>query len=329
MKEAKRSGHGASSVMSRRTAIASGLALACATGWTTSGLAGARKRLFGPGGFPLGISLYMLGEFYAKDPDGSLEAVARIGFREVETDIDTHPARDLKRALRRNRLKCSNVLVLPMPLRGGMSLKSDTGLLAGTVHALGAEYLTCALFPLPEDEEGRVPANEKPSQMLARAMGRLTADHWHRTADYLNRHGTEFRRHGVKFAYHNHNVEFARYGDTDGLSILLKNTDPNLVSFEMDAGWVAAAGRDPVEILKANPGRFRLMHVKDLVQGHTPNTIMRAQTPEVGAGVIDWPRILPVAIECGVRHFAVEQEPPYTGAPIDSARKSYAYLSQL
>ena len=289
----------------------------------------APRRLFGPGGRALGISLYMLGEFYAKDPDGALEAVARIGFREVETDIGVHPTADLRRALDRNRLRCTNVLILPMPISGRMSLQTDRGAVASAVHAVGAEYLTCSLFPLPEDAGGNVATAEPPGRMIARALERLTADHWHRTADTLNRHGAEFRRHGLRFAYHNHNAEFARYGDTDGLTILLQNTDPALVSFEMDAGWVAAAGRDPAEILKANRGRFRLMHVKDLAPRHKANTVLRTETPEVGSGVIDWPVVLPAAVECGVRHFAIEQEPPFTAPPIESARKSFDYLAKL
>jgi sugar phosphate isomerase/epimerase len=314
--------------MSRRAAMATGLASLLAGG-VASGRKPARQPLFGQGGHPLGISLYMLGDFYAKDLNGALDAVAGIGFREVETDIDAHPADSLRRSLERNNLRCPNVLVLPMPLAGRMGLQTDPGRLAESAHAIGAEYLTCTLFPLPPEEPGQAPADEPPSRMLARAFARLDADHWHRTADYLNLRGAEFRRHGLKFAYHNHNAEFARYGDTDGMTILLQNTDPSLVWFEMDAGWVAAAGRDPVELLNAYRGRFRLMHVKDLAQGHTPNTVMRAVTPEVGAGVLDWKLILPAAIAAGVRHFAVEQEPPYTIPPIEAARKSYAYLSTL
>jgi len=314
--------------MSRRTAIAAGLAAALASG-AALGRQPSSRRLFGPGRLPLGISLYMLGDFYAKDLEGALSAVSLIGFREVETDIDAHPAAALRRALGRNGLHCPNVLVLPMPLAGRMSLQSDPGALAEAAHTVGAEYLTCTLFPLPPERPGQAVASEPPSRMLARAFANLDADHWHRTADYLNRRGQEFGRHGLKFAYHNHNPEFARYGDTDGLAILLQNTDPRLVSFEMDAGWVAAAGRDPVEILNANHGRFRLMHVKDLARDHTPNTVMRATTPEVGSGVVDWPQVIPAAIACGVRHFAIEQEPPYVAPPIESARKSYRYLMGL
>ncbi|WP_176943522.1 sugar phosphate isomerase/epimerase [Sphingomonas sp. YR710] len=315
--------------ISRRTALAGGLSAALASTIPGRGSARTRGRLFGPGGHALGISLYMLGDFFTANPEEALEAVAKIGFREVETDLGTTSSADLRRILDRNGLRVPNVLVLPIQIPGRMSLQTDSGVLASAAHALGAEFLTCALFPLPSEDDEKASAAETPGRMIGRALARLTADHWHRTADYLNRRGAEIRRHGLKFAYHNHNAEFARYGNTDGLTILLQNTDPKLVSFEMDVGWVAAAGCDPVAILKANPGRFRLMHVKDLAPGHKPNTVLRTETPEVGAGVIDWPAILPIAAACGVRHFAIEQEPPFTAPPIEAARRSFDYLIKL
>ena len=101
------------------------------------------------------------------------------------------------------------------------------------------------------------------------------------------------------------------------------------INLYMDVGWVVAAGHDPVQLLKAYPGRFRLMHVKDVASTHRVNTELRIVTTEVGTGIIDWQRVLTTAVGAGVEHFAVEQEPPYAMPELEAARKSYAYLNRL
>ncbi|CAN7432532.1 sugar phosphate isomerase/epimerase [Phenylobacterium sp. LjRoot225] len=313
-------------IISRRAALGAAFTTALAA----AGPGHAARLLFGRGGPPIGINLYMVEAAYRADADGTLETLAKIGFREVETGLDTVPAERIRAALTRSGLRCANLGILPRPLRGGLSLESDAGLLARSVHTVGAEYLTLTLFPLPDGVQMRPMAGEDVPRMLARVAASLTADHWKKTAELLNAKGAAFKRQGVKFAYHNHNPEFAPLGETNGLAILLENTDPGLVHFQMDAGWVVAAGRDPVEILRAYPGRFRLMHVKDIAPGHQVNTVFKAETTEVGSGVIDWRRVLGAARASGVRHFALEQEPPYSRMPpIEAARKGYEFLSKL
>lgn len=290
----------------------------------------AARRLFGPGGLPIGINLYMVAQSYRSDPEGVLQALAQIGFREFETDLSVHPPERIRAARLRAGLACASVSVLPQPLRGGPSLETEPGVLAQAVRMAGADYLVCTLFPLPAGVEMRPMAGEGVEQMLARIARSLTADHWKRAADLFNAKGEALRREGVRLAYHNHNPEFAPLGETNGLAILLEHTDPRAVSFEMDAGWVVAAGHDPVEILRAYPQRFRLMHVKDIAPTHQVNTVLKADTTEVGSGVIDWKRVLPAAAASGVKHFSIEQEPPYSRMPpIEAARKGYEFLSRL
>ena len=112
-------------------------------------------------------------------------------------------------------------------------------------------------------------------------------------------------------------------------SLLLRETDPELVYFEMDVGWVAAAGVDPVQLLKAHSGRFRLMHIKDIKPETRPNTALEMDPTEVGTGAIPWTRVLPEALTAGVHSFYVEQEPPFALPRLDSVRKSFQYLSAL
>ncbi len=310
--------------MDRRAVLAGGLGAL-----SLPGLALASRPFFGGAGPRLGINLYMLAAQWAKDVDGTLAAVAQIGFREIETSLDHHSAQEIRAGLDRAGLGCANIGILPKAWRGGPSLETDIGTLAAAVHTIGATYLTCTLFPLPDGVEMRPAAGESVEAMLARIAALPTADDWKRTADYLNQKGRALRREGVRFAYHNHNPEFAPHGETNGLAILLEHTDPKFVDFQMDAGWVVAAGHDPVELLRAYPDRFRLMHVKDVAPGNHANTSFSVATTAVGSGVIDWPRVLHAAVSSGVQHFAIEQEPPYTTPPIEAARQSFAYLSRL
>jgi sugar phosphate isomerase/epimerase len=289
----------------------------------------AAKLLFERKGRPIGLSLYTIDALYRSDLNAALEAVAEIGFREVEGSLGTHPIELMKPALTRSGLRCSSLSVLPTPLRGGPSLETDAGVLASAIHSVGAEYLSCTLFPLPAGVEMHPLNGESIQQMMVRVARSVSADHWKRTADVLNDKGAQLQRHGVKFAYHNHNPELAPQGETNGLAILLEHTDPALVHFQMDAGWVVAAGHDPVEILRAYPGRFRLMHVKDVATGNQTNTSLQVMTTEVGSGIIDWKRVIHAGLSAGIQHFAIEQEPPFTLAPLEAARKGFTYLSGL
>ena len=313
-------------ILSRRAAVAA----AFSTAALAAAPALAARRLFGPGGLPLGINLYMVAAQYRADPEGTLKALAQIGFRAFETDLSGPSPERVRAAREAAGLACASVSVLPTPLRGGPSLQTDPGELAKAVQVIGADYLVCTLFPLPPGVEMRPKPGESVEQMLARVSQTLTADHFKRTAETLNAKGAAVRREGVKLAYHNHNPELAPLGETNGLAILLENTDPAAVSFEMDAGWVVAAGHDPVGLLRAYPHRFRLMHVKDVAPSHKTNTLLKADTTEVGAGVVNWPRVLRAATASGVKHFSVEQEPPYSRMPpLEAAKAAYGYLSRL
>jgi sugar phosphate isomerase/epimerase len=157
----------------------------------------------------------------------------------------------------------------------------------------------------------------------------MTAQEWKRNADFLNETAARLRRLGLRLGYHNHNIDFAPISGTSGFDILLTETDPSLVQFEMDVGWVTLAGRDPVKELQARPGRYRLMHVKDVSSSTRPNFLLEADSTEVGSGVIDWKRLLPVANSVGVQKFFVEQEPPFRVQPLFAVAKSIRYLKSV
>jgi sugar phosphate isomerase/epimerase len=157
----------------------------------------------------------------------------------------------------------------------------------------------------------------------------MTLDDWKWNADYLNTKGKALQQYGLRFGYHNHNIELAPIGASNGLAEIVKGTDPALVTFEMDAGWVVAAGADPLALLTAYPRRFSAMHVKDIKASTRPNFNLQQDPSEVGQGIIDWKRLLAKAYAANVRQFYVEQEPPFNKPRLESAAISFNYLNGL
>lgn len=280
-------------------------------------------------GLPLGLQLYTVGAELSKDFDGTLSSISKTGYKTVELAglLDRSPT-VWRQALERAQLRCPSSHV---PARGsrGITLNDDLGALAQSAHIMGIGTIVCpsiyvpdrfSLTPLPGEDFGK---------MLTRIRTSMTVDDWKWNADYLNGKGAALQQYGLRFAYHNHNFEFAPVGDTTGMAILLKGTDPKLVSFEMDAGWVAAAGVDPVVLLAKYPGRFTAMHVKDIKASTRPNFDVQQDPTEVGQGTINWKVLLSKAYAANVRQFYVEQEPPFSHPPLESVALSFNYLNAL
>ena len=157
----------------------------------------------------------------------------------------------------------------------------------------------------------------------------MTADDWKAYGDKLNRVGATLKANGLRIAHHNHNLEFVKVGDTTGFDLIVTHTDPALVWFEIDVGWVAAAGHDPVALLRRYPGRFRMMHMKDIKPATVPNNAFK-QVPAIpGTGVLDWPKLLRAARAAEVTGYYVEEEAPFETTRIDAVRRNYRYLSSL
>ena len=195
------------------------------------------------------------------------------------------------------------------------------------MNELGITQAVVPIFPFPLD--ARPAAGEDFMQLLGRIGREMGVDGWKRTADLLNKSGETLKKEGIKLGYHNHNVEFAPVGNTTGWDVLIAQTDPKLVNLELDVGWVAAAGIDPIAEVRRLKGRVALMHVKDIKATTKPNFVLRQDPTEVGSGMIDWKKLLPAAYAAGVRKFYIEQEPPFTMDRFDAVAKSRAYLSSL
>lgn len=193
------------------------------------------------------------------------------------------------------------------------ALKKDAAAAIREAKALGAEFVICPWL-----------APEKRPKTIA-DIQQLASD--------FNAWGEACRAAGLRFGYHPHGYEFlpANDGSKDLLfDVLVRQTKPELVCFEMDVFWVAHAGQDPVSLLSKYPDRWRLMHVKDMRQG-APTGFSTASAPDtdsvaVGQGRFDWKAILTKAQEVGIEHYFLEDETP---APLDCIPASLMYLRAL
>lgn len=149
---------------------------------------------------------------------------------------------------------------------------------------------------------------------------RTNLDDYKTLADRLNKAAPLVKDAGMKLAYHNHDFEFKDWGHGEtGFSILSKQTDPKMVSFEMDIYWVSKAGKDPIALMKEQPGRFKMWHVKDMA-----NTAEKEFT-EVGSGTINYKEIFRYKKLSGMEYFFVEQD--QVKIPVyESITKSYNYV---
>jgi sugar phosphate isomerase/epimerase len=252
--------------------------------------------------------------------------VAAIGYRDIELPglMDRAPA-DLRRAADGVGLAYSSV---HLGLTGkGLNLGDAPQKVADVLGALGAKQVVVPMFPMPPTV--KLQPGDSFGSAVTRGVKAAGEDMWKQLAEQLNQAAAGLKSHGVAVGYHNHSVEFLPIGERSGWEILAGETDPGLVHFEADIGWIVSAGLDPIAFFKRYSGRVRQVHVKDVAKGFIPAPGFATAPAEVGSGQIDWARVLPAAYAAGARHFYVEQEPPFAMPRMESVAKSYAYLAQL
>jgi len=153
-----------------------------------------------------------------------------------------------------------------------------------------------------------------------------TIDHYKKFADKFNLCGEIAKKYGIRFAYHNHEYSFVPMNGIVPQDILMKNTDPAMVDFEMDLYWTRVAGINPIAYMDQFPNRFKLVHVKDFVKVNTPEG---HESCVIGKGTIDYKILLPEVAKRGVQHMIVEQE-AYTGTnELDAARDDATFMKTL
>jgi sugar phosphate isomerase/epimerase len=258
----------------------------------------------------IGLQLYTVREALKRDFDGTLAKIAAIGYSEVELgDFIDDPPKVLHDAFIRHGLVAPSTHV---PYK---SLGEDWPRVIEDSKIIGHTYI---VNPWIDDEV------------------RAQPDGWKRAAETFNRAGEISKKAGIQFAYHNHWLEFIPTADGKlPYDILLDNCDPDLVKMEMDLCWITVGGQDPVKYFARYPGRFPMVHLKDLKKIPALHTVVEgrfagasmAEIADVGSGVIDWKRILSHSGQAGIKHFFVEHDNPKR--PIESVRVSYEYLNRL
>ena len=251
---------------------------------------------------PIGLELYTVRDLFKKDPAGTLKQVAAVGYREVEISPGVE-ARTLKDYLRAAGLTApSGYFEAPKNLE-------DWKKTVDQAHAYGIRYVVVGDNP------------------------HLGADAWKRRADLFNACGRLSAQAGIQFCYHNHFKEFERVDNTTGYAIMLKRCDPQLLKMEMDIFWTIYAGQDPLPYWRDYPGRFPLLHIKDIKKGAAINP---GEGPKespnpfaaVGQGRIDWHRIFAHVSEAGAEHICVEQD-QCDVPPLEAIKISFEYLKNL
>lgn len=287
-------------------------------------------RFFERAGKPIGLQIYTLGPDAGLDIEATFAQVAQIGYRQIELpNMFGKTPVELAAAARNAGLEIASVHLPLVETSGpmGLSLGSDPEQVADALGTLGASWAIAPILLMPDN------FTMGPGESFAVAIGRAVAaageDHWKRSADLLNRKATALAPLGIKVGYHNHNLEFAPIAGTTGWDIMWRETDPGLVFYEVDTGWIATAGLDPVAFLNGARGRVRLLHVKDVAADNPTSFAIGMSPAEVGSGVLDWARILPAAERAGVQHYLVEQEPPFTNPRIEAATRSFTFLDNL
>ena len=157
---------------------------------------------------------------------------------------------------------------------------------------------------------------------------------WKEAAAKFNKAAEASKKAGIQFAYHNHHFEFVKVDGKYAYDILLEETDPKLVQMEMDLCWMNIAGQDPLKYFDRYPGRFPMVHVKDVKKippktGDAPvnfDNVFPKMT-SVGNGVIDFKKIFAQSDKAGIKHYFVEND--YPKSEFDDIRASYEYLHKL
>jgi sugar phosphate isomerase/epimerase len=274
-------------MLNRRTFL-SGLSAAAVAGLSRSARAARLETI--------GLQLYTVRRDLEKDFDGTLAAVAKVGFREVElAGLFGRTPRDFRASLDRNGLRAPSMHVDLPEIRKDFSKTLEAG------TALGVRYVICAWLA-PEE--------------------RKSLDDYKRHIELFNRAGEEAKKAGLQFGFHCHDFEFVPLEGVVPYDLILKETDSARVQMEMDLYWITKAGADPLRYFHQYPGRFPLVHVKDM--DATP----KKDFTEVGKGVVDFKRIFAQSKLAGIRHYFVEQDET-PGPAIESARVSYQYLKTL
>ncbi len=253
---------------------------------------------------PVGLQLYSLREQFAKDVPSTLDKVRSFGIEYVEL-AGTYkiPPEKFKALLDAKGLK---------PISGHFpyeKYRDQVEEVAREAKSLGLQYVGCAWIT------HKSPFDEK-------TMREAIA--------VFNRAGEALTKHGLKFFYHTHGYEFHPHGNGTLFDIMMAETKPEFVRYQMDVFWIVHPGQDPVKLLEKYGNRFELMHVKDMKKGIQTGLLTGQSDVKndvtVGTGMMDWPAILKASQKAGVKWYFIEDESPTSEEQIP---QSLRYLERV
>jgi sugar phosphate isomerase/epimerase len=272
---------------------------------TTLAVAAAEKTVGTGKSFrgPVGLQLYSLRADFAKDVPGTLKTVRDMGFKYVELAGTYNLAPE-----KFKELLAANGLVAIAGHFPYERYRDDAESVAREAKALGLKYAGCAWIPHQGDFD---------EKQCREAIA------------VFNKAGEILAKQGIKFFYHIHGYEFQPYNNGTLFDLLMAETKPKFVTYELDILWVVHPGQDPVALLNKYGKRFELMHIKDLkkgvkgdLSGHTDVT----NDVTLGTGQIDLPAVLKAAKKAKVKWYFIEDESPTVAQQIP---QSLRYLEQL
>jgi len=283
----------------RRSFLAGAAAAMTATGFPT---AWANEKI------QLGIQLYTVRDDLAKDFEGTLKQLHDIGLRLVQSNLTMagRPAPQLRKIYDSFGFTWDSVHA------SGPALRDTPQATIDQAKAVGIKDVTCSSPLYPTD-----------SKIMAAGPA---LDDWKRNADVFNKIGAMCKAAGMTFGFHNHSREFKVIDGVPAFDTLLAYTDPALVNFEMDIGWVRASGADPAAYLTKYPKRFTALHIKDLTPEGIPNTDNKMNSAIIGKGMVNWTAVLAAARKSAVSRAYLEIEEPYNPSPLGMVKASYEFL---
>lgn len=247
---------------------------------------------------PFGLQLYTLRDVIGDDPAGIITQVAEAGYKQIES------------------YEGRQGMFWGMGNTGFKQFMDDLGVEMISTHA--------NVFQNYEQKVEDLAAIGVPNIVSPWIGPQETIDDFKSYAEQFNRMGEIARDAGLRFSYHNHAYTFEELEGQLPQDILMSETDPDLVDFQMDIFWVVAAGHDPIEWFRKYPGRFTSTHVKDYQEfdGERESVIL-------GNGTIDFANVLQVGGENGVTWNIVEQEAYRDTTPVDAIIANAAYMKEL
>jgi sugar phosphate isomerase/epimerase len=248
-----------------------------------------------------GIQLYTLRDIFPQDPKGVLKQIADMGYTQIE------------------------------------GYEGDQGIFWGMSHTEWKAYLDSLGLTMVSTHcniekdfaEKAVQAGEIGMKYLISPWEgpQKSIDDFKKIAEKFNEKGRICKENGLRFAYHNHGYSFQELDGQIPQDVMMDNTDPAIVDYEMDIYWVVTGGADPIAYLNKYPDRWRLCHVKDREKGIAAE--VEDASVDLGTGQIDFPSILKVAKEKGMEYYIVEQERYENSTPIESAKADAEYMKNF